>query len=290
VGASNRLSMDAPQPTVLPSIAGQPLVAAVRDAYTGLCAAARQSFAGDLAGRFILCSPLERGGSALVLAASIAGAASLTVEPSAQTIRDAVRHGVVDFAVNTLDEALRILKNEIRKRQAICVLLQAEPTQALASAAERGAQPDLIAWFEPEDASLAPFLQRGAVMLSSSYAGEGESRGPRFPVTWRVRETSGQSDQSRQSGHSGQWLRRLDALAAAALPEDDAERRHWITRAPRYLPRALRSERFVDMDASEASSFCSSVEEAVRASDIHATVEVQLGQHAPARFERRTVS
>jgi urocanate hydratase len=266
--------------------AGQPLVAAVRAAYIDLCAAARRSFAGDLAGRFILCSPLERGGSSLVLAASIAGAASLTVEPSAQSIREAVRNGVVDFAVNTLDEALRILKNEIRKRQAVCVLLQAEPAQALASAAERGAQPDLIAWREADDPSLAPFLQRGAVMLSPAAAGpsharEGESGPPRFLVTWRVLESS---------GPSGQWLRRLDTLAAAALPEDDTERRHWITRAPRYLPRAFRSERFLDMDASEARSFCSSVEEAVRYGDISATVEVQLGQHAPTRFQPATVS
>ena len=44
-------------------------------------------------------------------------------------VRHCVRNGIADFAVKTLDEALRILKNEIRKRQPIAVLLERQPVE-----------------------------------------------------------------------------------------------------------------------------------------------------------------
>ena len=85
-------------------------------------------------------------------------AGAVRVQPDAA--REAVCNGTVDFAVNTLDEALRILKNEIRKQQAVSVLLQSDVSPALAEAADRGAQPDLIAWSPTGDPRIAPFLVR----------------------------------------------------------------------------------------------------------------------------------
>ena len=59
-------------------------------------------------------------------AANIAGAASLSATADVATQKQAIRDGVVDFLVTSLDEAARILKNEIRKRQpvAVCVVCE----------------------------------------------------------------------------------------------------------------------------------------------------------------------
>lgn len=248
-----------------------PTLASVRSAYTRLCRAARQRFGGSLAGRFVLCPPLS-GGTSTVLASGITGAASLTIEPATDAVREATRTGIVDFAVNTLDEALRILKNEIRKQQAVSVLLEAGISQVLAEAAERGAQPDLIAWPQSDDPQsddprLAPFLARGAVLLPAFV--EEEDRRGRVLVSWRILEPS------------AQVLRRLDALALNALPEDDLERRHWITRAPRYLPRALRTERSLPMSREEEQRFRSATEHALAAGELPSGIEIQI-DHNPS--------
>ena len=100
-----------------------PTVARVRAHYTLLCAAAAKQFhAGSLAGHLLLIDGLADEGDALLIAASIAGAASLVLETGTEAVRHCVRNGIVDFAVTSLAEALRILKNEVRKRQPIAVL------------------------------------------------------------------------------------------------------------------------------------------------------------------------
>jgi urocanate hydratase len=58
---------------------------------------------------------------ALVVAGNIAGAATLTVTSDVDAQKHAVRDGTVDFLVTSLDEALRILKNEIRKGATVAV-------------------------------------------------------------------------------------------------------------------------------------------------------------------------
>src|SRR5947209_11758122 len=68
----------------------------------------------DLAGRLLYAGQMDEDGRALIVAANIAGAASLCATSDQQQQKQAVRDGVVDFLVTSLDEALRILKNEIR--------------------------------------------------------------------------------------------------------------------------------------------------------------------------------
>ncbi|MGI8771964.1 MAG: hypothetical protein ACR2JE_11055 [Acidobacteriaceae bacterium] len=260
----------------------QPTIATVYSAYTQIWQTARRHLGGRIPGRFFLCSPLSEGGTSLTLATGIAGAASLTIEPSSDAIRDATRAGIVDFAVNTLDEALRILKNEIRKQQAVSVLLEGGVAQALAEMGERGAQPDLIAWYPSDDRRLAPFLERGAVLLSSSAGTEEASAGAEepserdredwLPVSWRTLEPSAQA------------LRYLDSLVVNTLPEDDLERRHWVARAPRYLPRVLRTERSVAMTPDEATRFRAAVERAVAAGELSTAAELQIGHGAPMQI------
>ena len=83
----------------------------------------------DWDGELILCCGLGPLGSAVALAAHVAGAACLVIEPDAAVSRAAMRAGVCDFFVNTVDEALRGLKNEIRQRKPLAVALELDTTR-----------------------------------------------------------------------------------------------------------------------------------------------------------------
>ncbi len=60
-------------------------------------------------------------------------------------MKSAMRAGYLDFVVvvNTLDEALRALKNEVRQKRPLTVGLIAEIEATLTEMVERGVQPDL---------------------------------------------------------------------------------------------------------------------------------------------------
>jgi len=242
-----------------------PPVARVRAYYTALCATAVSYFgAASLAGRLLLIDGLADEGDTLLVAASIAGAASLVLETRIEMVRHCVRNGIADFAVNTLDEALRIQKNEIRKRQPIAVLLEREPSDVLGEIVERGAQPDLLRWTSAEPVS-QPFIdtlrQRGARPLPDSLETDPD---PAREVCWRAEGSSAA-------------LRQLDLLAAQILPQPDLERQNWVARAPRYLPRALRLERRVQMTPEESTAFLAAIEERATQSALAAKVSVDAG-------------
>src|ERR1700748_3178765 len=174
---------DAPATPVSPST---PPVARVRAHYAALCAAGGSQFGtGSLAGRLLLIDGLAHEGDALLIAASIAGAASLVLETGTEAVRHCVRNGIVDFAVTSLAEALRILKNEVRKRQPIAVLLERQPMSVLAEMVERGAQPDMLRWTAP-DAALKGYIDtmraRGAWPLPSPSAAPTNSPSPDPPI------------------------------------------------------------------------------------------------------------
>jgi hypothetical protein len=253
-----------------------PAVGRVRAHYALLSAAAASQFgARSLAGRLLLIDGLADEGDALLIAASIAGAASLVLETGTEAVRHCVRNGIVDFAVTTLAEALRILKNEVRKRQPIAVLLERQPMSVLAEMVERGAQPDMLRWTAPDPALkgyVDTMRERGARPLPSPYDSQSldppspdpVNNDPRTDVCWRA-------------GEGGTAvLRQLDLLAGQMLPADDLERQNWIARAPRYLSRALRLERCVAMTERERSAFFAEVEERAQGT-LAARVEVDGG-------------
>jgi urocanate hydratase len=248
-----------------------PTVARVRAHYTPLCSAAAAQFGtGSLAGRLLLIDGLADEGDALLIAASIAGAASLILETRTEAIRYCVRNGIVDFAVTTLNEALRILKNEVRKKQPIAVLVERDAAAVLAEMVERGAQPDMLRWRAPEpalNAHIDTLLERGARPLPASLESDADPvrADSRSEVCWRARE----------GGSSA--LRQLELLAAQILPHKDVERQNWIARAPRYLPRALRLERRVSMTERERVAFVAAVEERAQQGALAAPVEIAAG-------------
>jgi urocanate hydratase len=97
-----------------------------------------------LGGKLLYAGEIDPESRNLLYAANIAGAASLAASPDPAALRQAMRDGVIDFFVNSLEEALRILKNEIRKRQTVSVGVAADPTRLVDQMLDRGVLPDLL--------------------------------------------------------------------------------------------------------------------------------------------------
>lgn len=225
------------------------------------------ALSADLGGWLLLYLGLDREGIAIAMAANVAGAASLGIEPDAARAKQALRAGVCDFVVNNLDEALRILKNEIRKKRAVSVVLVGIPREVVAEMVVRGVQPEIVvgdvagpSW---SSASMETLVVRGAVRPGSG-AGPGEG------VSWSVER------------EPRRWLPAVDRLAAEVLDPSDAStgaRRRWIEAAPRYLGRPLAGERYLRMSTAEADALIAAVRQ--RQGGIDAAVTVWRRRSTP---------
>jgi len=205
----------------------------------------------ELGGSLLVYAGLDRNGIALAMAANIAGAASLGLEPDLAMAKAAIRNGACDFLVNTLDEALRILKNEIRKKRPVAVALSGGPPGVVAEMVERGVQPEVVEGAVP---GMELLEARGARRL-------GPAPDWGLAVSW-----SAEREPMR-------WFPVADELAASALDPAEgstAARKRWIEGSPRYLGRALAAQRYVRMSEAEAEAF----QEAVRKSGVEAVVRV----------------
>jgi hypothetical protein len=191
----------------------------------------------DLAHMLVLCEPLSVAGEAPMIAASIAAAASLTIEPVPAAVRHSTRSGAIDFTVNNLDEALRALKNEIRKGLSIAICLEGNQYQILLHMVERGVQPDVVCSAGPVRLEVRPFLERGARLVDPNSASLAADQ---VATTWSVPDLP------------GKWLPLVDEIVAGCLPPEDHLRRTWLKRAPRYLGRAMRVKRYLPLTSEEA--------------------------------------
>ena len=117
---------------------------ALPEAYEALRAAARRHFGGSLAGRLVVSGGMGGLGGALPLAATLNGAGFLGIDANVELIKRRVKTGYCEVMVNNLDEALRILKNAVRKRQPASVGLIANPAELVPALARRGVVPDLF--------------------------------------------------------------------------------------------------------------------------------------------------
>ena len=91
-----------------------------------------------LGGRLLWAGELDGSGRAIVVAGNISGVATLAATADSNAQKQAIRDGIVDFLVTSLDEALRILKNEIRKRQTVAVCVGSAPDLIQREMLERG--------------------------------------------------------------------------------------------------------------------------------------------------------
>jgi urocanate hydratase len=107
-------------------------------------AAAEKHFGSDLAGRLVVTGGMGGMGGAQPLAATLNGAAFLGIEVDAERIKRRIRAGYCDICVNSLDEAIRILKNAVRQEQAVSVGLVGNCADVIPELARRGVVPDLL--------------------------------------------------------------------------------------------------------------------------------------------------
>jgi urocanate hydratase len=107
-------------------------------------AAAKKHFGGDLAGKLVVSGGMGGMGGAQPLATTMNGAAFLGIDVDPERIKRRVKTGYCDVMVTHLDEALRILKNAVRKREATSVGLVGNCADLIPEMARRGILPDLL--------------------------------------------------------------------------------------------------------------------------------------------------
>jgi urocanate hydratase len=112
--------------------------------YETFAAAARKHFAGHLTGRLVVSGGMGGMGGAQPLAATMNGAAFLGIDVDPERIKRRVKGGYCDVMVTSLDEALRILKNAVRKGEAASVGLVGNCADLIPELARRGVVPDIL--------------------------------------------------------------------------------------------------------------------------------------------------
>ena len=120
------------------------MLSPLQTAYETFTAAAKRHFSGEMRGKWVVSSGMGPRGGTLALAATLQGAVFLGIEPDSGRIKQRVRAGTCDYCVSQLEEALRILKNGIRKRQPISVGLIGNGAEVIPEMARRGILPDLL--------------------------------------------------------------------------------------------------------------------------------------------------
>jgi urocanate hydratase len=105
---------------------------------------AEKHFDGSLVGKLIVSGGLGAAGGALPLAAALLGAAFLGIEADEEKIKRRIRSGYCDYCVNSMDEALRILKNAVRQKHAVSVGLIGNCADVIPELAGRGVVPDVL--------------------------------------------------------------------------------------------------------------------------------------------------
>jgi urocanate hydratase len=120
----------------------------VQGTYETFAEAGRQHFGGDMAGRWILTAGLGGMGGAQPLAATFAGAVSLTVECQQSSIDFRLRTRYLDKQARDIDEALGLVREHKARREAVSIGLLGNAAEVLPElvrrAKEGGMVPDLV--------------------------------------------------------------------------------------------------------------------------------------------------
>lgn len=212
---------------------------------------AHDSAQRGLGGCLLYAGALDHATRPLMVAANVAGAASLAVAADPATQKQAARDGIADFLVTSLDEALRILKNEVRKHATVAVCVAAAPEELAHEMQERGVVPDLVA------AAVAPqfFTARCIEPLAVSVS--------QVRLEWGV------------AAAPALWMPKLDEIARQCLPAEDVVAHRWLRLAPRYCGRAAIGLRVLRCLPSVAEQFSSRVAVAMTSGEMGVPVEIR---------------
>lgn len=214
-------------------------IAQVWRAYTSLMPFAPASDDPNLGGQLLYVGDLDASGRAFTIAGNIAGAATLAASAQPALLRESQREGVVDFQVNSLDEALRILKNEIRKRQPVAVAVSLAPAAIEAEMLDRGVLPDLLpprSGATPQSAAFTEFLLQGAQQIRTQ-----PTQAAQRLLVWPA------------PAEYAQNLSAFESLLFEYLAPTDCINRRWLHLSPRYLGPAARRLRSIACDEPTAA-------------------------------------
>src|SRR5689334_5261330 len=148
----------------------------VQGTFETFAAAGVKHFGGSVDGKFVVTGGLGGMGGAQPLAATMNGAVFLGVEVDPERIKKRLKTGYCDFMVNSLDEALRILKNSVRKKENISVGLVGNCADVIPELAERGVVPDILTDQTSAHDPLNGYIPRG---LTVEQAAELRQRDPK---------------------------------------------------------------------------------------------------------------
>ena len=116
----------------------------VQGTYETFVEMGRQHYNGDLSGRWILTAGLGGMGGAQPLAATLAGACSLTIECQEKHIDFRLRTGYLDKKAYTLDDALTIINEAISAGEVVSVGLLGNAAELLPEMVALGIRPDAV--------------------------------------------------------------------------------------------------------------------------------------------------
>ncbi len=211
----------------------------------------------NLGGNLLYAGELDPRTCASVIAGNVAGCATLSATADLAAQKQAIREGIVDFLVTSLDEALRILKNEIRKKATVAVCVGLAPSDVERQMLERGVLPDLV------------FSVRG-----------GEHTAMQFGFNSReIQLVPPDRNQALLEWHVAQaplrWMTKLDAIALECL-QSDLWAHRWIRLSPRYLGRSAQGQRTLYCDSESANSIVERFGAAVQSGAIGTEVSASL--------------
>jgi urocanate hydratase len=136
----------------------------IQGTFETFSAAGEKHFGGDLAGKLIVSGGMGGMGGAQPLAATMTGAAFLGIEVDPERIKKRLKTGYCDFMVNSLDEALRILKLALRKKENVSVGLVGNCADVIPELAERGVVPDILTDQTSSHDPLNGYVARGMTL------------------------------------------------------------------------------------------------------------------------------
>ena len=120
----------------------------VQGTYETFAEAARQHYGGDMAGRWILTSGLGGMGGAQPLAATFAGAVSLTIECQEASIDFRLRTRYLDRRAKDIDDALAQVEHHCQRKEAVSIGLLGNAAEVLPELVKRaqagGIKPALV--------------------------------------------------------------------------------------------------------------------------------------------------
>lgn len=231
-------------------------VARAAHAYAKLIASPHADPESGLGGSLFYAGEMDDEGRALVVAANIAGAATLVASADIGAQKQAIREAIADFLVTSLDEALRILKNQLRKRETVSVCVAMAPADMEQEINERGVRPDLLR----RDVPTAP--PHHALIERSCEQDEADLTNIPALVIWRAGSARHKD------------LAVLDAIALNCLHVDDWAGRRWLRLAPRYLGRLAQDMRLLATHREFAARFSEQVTARVNRGEIAFPYEI----------------